>query len=157
MNGIRDGVAVVTGASSGIGRQSALRFAAEGASVVVEDGGHETVEMIREDCGEATFVRTDVTDQSDVERMVRTALDEYGGLDFAHNNAGIEGANPPLAEHSEENWDQVIDVNLKGVWRCMKAEIPEMLDRGGGRIVNTSSISGLTGTVVRRTWRASTA
>ena len=98
MNGIRDGVAVVTGANSGIGRQSALRFAAEGASVVVadvvEDGGHETVEMIREDGGEATFVRTDVTDQSDVERMVRTALDEYGGLDFAHNNAGIEGDNP---------------------------------------------------------------
>jgi NAD(P)-dependent dehydrogenase (short-subunit alcohol dehydrogenase family) len=149
MNGIQDGVAVVTGASSGIGRQSALRFAAEGASVVVadvvEDGGHETVEMIREVGGEATFVRTDVTDRGDVERMVRTALDEYGGLDFAHNNAGIEGDNPPLAEHSEENWDRVIGVNLKGVWRCMKAEIPEMLDRGGGRIVNTSSISGLTG------------
>jgi NAD(P)-dependent dehydrogenase (short-subunit alcohol dehydrogenase family) len=101
--------------------------------------------MIREDGGEATFVRTDVTDQSDVDDMAETALDEYGSLDFAHNNAGIEGDNAPLAEHSEENWDLVIGVNLKGVWRCMKAEIPKMLERGGGRIVNTSSISGLTG------------
>ncbi|MFC7228779.1 glucose 1-dehydrogenase [Salinirubellus salinus] len=149
MDGIQDGVAVVTGAGSGIGRETARRFAREGASVVVadvdEDGGHDTVEMIGDDGGEATFVRTDVSDQGEVDRMVQTALDEYGGLDFAHNNAGIEGDNAPLADDTEENWDAVIDVNLKGVWRCMQAEIPAMLERGGGRIVNTASISGQTG------------
>ena len=149
MKGIQDGVAVVTGGGSGIGRQSALRFAEEGASVVVadvvEDGGNETVDMIEDAGGEATFVRADVTDESDVEAMVQTAVDTYGGLDFAHNNAGIEGDSPPLAEHDEQNWDQVMDVNLKGVWRCMAAEIPEMLEHDGGSIVNTSSISGLTG------------
>jgi NAD(P)-dependent dehydrogenase (short-subunit alcohol dehydrogenase family) len=149
MRGVRNGVAIVTGAGSGIGRQSALRFAEEGASVivadVVEDGGTETVRRIRDDGGEATFVRTDVTDGDDVERMVERALDEYGGLDFAHNNAGVEGDTAPLADHSEADWDRVIDVNLKGVWRCMRAEIPAMIDGGGGGIVNTSSISGLTG------------
>jgi NAD(P)-dependent dehydrogenase (short-subunit alcohol dehydrogenase family) len=149
MDGIQDGVAVVTGAGSGIGRETARRFAREGASVVVadvdEDGGHNTVEMITDEGGEATFVHTDVSDQGDVDRMVGTALDEYDGLDFAHNNAGIEGDNAPLAEDTEGNWDAVIDVNLKGVWRCMQAEIPAMLERGGGRIVNTASISGQTG------------
>lgn len=149
MKGIQNGVAVVTGAGSGIGRQAALRFAEEGASVVVadivEDGGTKTVEMIQEQDGEATFIRTDVTDQEDIDQMVNETIDQYGGLDFAHNNAGIEGDNVPLAEHSEDNWDQVIDINLKGVWRCMKSEIPIMLEHGGGNIVNTASISGLTG------------
>lgn len=149
MKGISGGVAVVTGGGSGIGRQTALRFAEAGASVVVADvdtdGSNETVEMIRGDGGEATFVRTDVTDRGDVDAMVQHALDEHGGLDFAHNNAGIEGDTHPLADDAEENWDQVIDVNLKGVWRCMQAEIHEMVDGGGGTIVNTASISGLTG------------
>lgn len=150
MNGIQDSVAVVTGAGSGIGRQAALRFAEEGASVVVanivEDGGNETVRMIQDDGGEATFVRTDVSNKDNVDRMVEEALDQYGRLDFAHNNAGIVGDTDPLAEHSEENWDKVMDVNLKGIWLCMKREISEMLEQGGGRIVNTSSFSGLTGT-----------
>ncbi|WP_010612334.1 glucose 1-dehydrogenase, partial [Halococcus hamelinensis] len=149
MKGVKEGVAVVTGAGSGIGRQSALRFAEEGASVVVadifEDGGNETVEMIQEKEGKATFIRTDVTEQEDVDQMVQEAIDQYGRLDFAHNNAGVEGDSVLLAEHSEENWDQVIGVNLKGVWRCMKREIPEMLKQGKGSIVNTASISGLTG------------
>jgi NAD(P)-dependent dehydrogenase (short-subunit alcohol dehydrogenase family) len=147
MNGIQDGVAIVTGGGSGIGRQSSLRFAEAGANVVVadidEDGGHETVEMITGDGGEATFVKTNVTDSDDVDAMVQTALDEYGGLDFAHNNAGIADEGTRLAEYDETQWDRMIDVNLKGVWRCLKAEIPEMIERGGGAIVNTSSVAGV--------------
>lgn len=147
MNGIQDGVAVVTGGGSGIGRQSSLRFAEEGAKVIVadvdEDGGHETVEMIKGDGGEATFARTDVTDSDDVAAMVQTALDEYGGLDFAHNNAGIAEEGVRLADYDEAEWDRMLDVNLKGVWRCLKSEIPEMVERGGGAIVNTSSVAGV--------------
>jgi NAD(P)-dependent dehydrogenase (short-subunit alcohol dehydrogenase family) len=149
MNGINGGTAIVTGAGSGIGRETALRFAEEGASVVVvdvdEDGGSGTVKAIRDADGEATFVRADVTDQDDVDRAVETALEEYGGLDFAHNNAGIEGDTDPLADHDEDDWDRVVDINLKGVWRCMRSEIPEMVADGGGAVVNTASISGLTG------------
>jgi NAD(P)-dependent dehydrogenase (short-subunit alcohol dehydrogenase family) len=147
MNGIQDGVAVVTGGGSGIGRQSSIRFAEAGAAVVVADvdegGGHETVEMIEDAGGEATFVRTDVTDSDDVDAMVRTAIDEYDGLDFAHNNAGIADEGTRLAEYDEAEWDRMIDVNLKGVWRCLKAEIPEMVERGGGAVVNTSSVAGV--------------
>ena len=149
MNGINGGVAIVTGAGSGIGRETALRSAEEGASVVVvdvdEDGGRGTVGLVEDADGEATFVRGDVTEQDDVDRAVETALDEYGGLDFAHNNAGIEGDTDPLADHDEDDWDRVVDINLKGVWRCMRSEIPEMVADGGGAIVNTASISGLTG------------
>jgi len=147
MKGIQDGVAVVTGGGSGIGRQSSLRFAEAGAKVVVadvdEDGGYETVELIEEAGGEAIFVDADVTDSGDVDSMVQTAIDEYGGLDFAHNNAGIADEGTRLAEYEEEEWDRMIDINLKGVWRCLKAEIPEMIERGGGAIVNTSSVAGV--------------
>ncbi|ELZ50492.1 short-chain dehydrogenase/reductase SDR [Halorubrum coriense DSM 10284] len=147
MKGIQDGVAVVTGGGSGIGRQSSLRFAEAGAKVVVadvdEDGGYETVELIEEAGGEAIFVNADVTDSDDVDSMVQTAIDEYGGLDFAHNNAGIADEGARLAEYDEEEWDRMIDINLKGVWRCLKAEIPEMIERGGGAIVNTSSVAGV--------------
>lgn len=149
MNGIENTVAIVTGASSGIGRSAALRFAEEGASVVAADvddeGGMETVSEIEETSGEATFVRTDVSDWSDNEEMVETAVDTYGGLDFAFNNAGIEGENHAASEQPMDNWERVIDVNLKGVFLSMKAEIPVMLEHGGGSIVNTSSIAGVLG------------
>ncbi|WP_435348852.1 SDR family oxidoreductase [Haloarchaeobius sp. HRN-SO-5] len=139
--------AIVTGAASGIGRKTAERFAAEGANVVVADvvaeGARETVERIESAGGTATFVRTDVSDPSDVEAMVQETVDTYGGLDVAHNNAGIEGEDDPVAEQTEENWDRVIDINLKGVWLCMKYELEAMVDDGGGAIVNTSSIAGL--------------
>jgi len=139
--------AIVTGAASGIGRATAERFAAEGANVVVSDvdaeGGRETVEQIESDGGTATFVETDVSDAADVEAMVAEAVDAYGGLDVAVNNAGIEGEFEPLAEVSEDDWDRVLDINLKGVWLCLKHELPELVAGGGGAVVNVSSIAGL--------------
>ena len=141
---------VVTGAGSGIGRQTALRFAEEGAQVVVadvdEEGGRETVEKITEEVdGEATFVEVDVTEETDVTRMVETAVSEYGSIDVAFNNAGIGGELEPTAEIDESDWQAIIDINLTGVWRCMRHEIPAMLEDGGGVIVNTASILGKVG------------
>ncbi|MCU4975802.1 SDR family oxidoreductase [Halobacteria archaeon AArc-m2/3/4] len=149
MNGIDNAVAIVTGASTGIGHAAASRFVEEGARVVVADvnveDGEATVEALEEMGGEAIFVETDVSEWSDVEEMVETTVDTYGRLDFAFNNAGIEGANGAASEQSLDNWEQVIDVNLKGVFMCMKAEIPALLESGGGAIVNTSSIAGVVG------------
>lgn len=145
--GLAGKTAIVTGAASGIGRASAKRFAEEGANVVVADidteGGSETVSRITANGGEATFVKVNVTDENDIEKMVETAVDTYGGLDIAHNNAGIEGDGSPLTEQTRDNWDQVLDINLTGVWLAMKAEIPKIIEQGGGSIVNTSSIAGL--------------
>ena len=142
-------VALVTGAGSGIGRAGALAFAREGAKVVVADvvveGGQETVGMIKEGGGEAIFVKTDVSKGAEVEAMVNKAVETYGRLDYAFNNAGILGEMGPVADCTEENFDRVISVNLRGVWLSMKYEIPQMLAQGGGAIVNTSSIAGLTG------------
>jgi NAD(P)-dependent dehydrogenase (short-subunit alcohol dehydrogenase family) len=140
-------VAVVTGAAMGIGRASAQLFAREGASVVVGDiddaGGRETVELIGRAGGEATFIRTDVSVKADVDAMVRHAVNTYGGLDCAHNNAGIAAPMVPLADYPDDGWDRTIAVMLTGVYLCMKAEIPLMLERGGGAIVNTASGVGL--------------
>ncbi len=139
--------AVVTGAGSGIGRQTAQRFAAEGASVVVadvdEDGGRQTVDTIASDGGEATFVETDVSEPDDVAEMVDTAVDTYGGLELAFNNAGIEGDwLSPTGQTDRADWDRVIDVNLTGIWECMKRELQVMSEGDGGAIVNTSSFAG---------------
>ncbi len=145
-----DQVALVTGAGSGIGRASAMAFAREGASVVVADVssdlGEETVELIHESGGRATFMRVDVSKSSEVQALMRQIMDAYGRLDYAHNNAGVEGVRSNTVECTEENWDRVVAINLKGVWLCMKYEIPMMLQRGGGIIVNTSSVAGLVGT-----------
>ena len=146
-------VAVVTGGSSGIGRATALIFAREGAKVVVADvltdGGEETVRLIKAAGGEAMFVKTDMGKAAEVEAMVQAAVNTYGRLDCAHNNAGIAGKALPVVEDTEENWDRILAINLKGVWLCMKYEIPQLLKQGGGAIVNTASDAGLIG--VRRT------
>ena len=140
-------VALVTGAGSGIGRAASLAFAREGASVVVSDvdvpGGEETVSRIRLGGGEALFIYADVSVVSEVESLVGRTMDEHGRLDCAHNNAAIEGQAALLHEYSEEVWDRVMNVNLKGLWLCMKFEILRMLELGGGAIVNTASTSGL--------------
>ena len=142
-------VAVVTGAAMGIGRASALIFAREGASVVVadidEDQGHETVALVEAAGGQASFVRTDVSVPADVVAMVQHAVDTYGGLDCAHNNAGIAAPMAPLADYPDDGWDRTIAVMLTGVYLCLKAEIPRLLERGGGAIVNTASGVGLVG------------
>lgn len=145
-------VALVTGASSGIGRASALAFAREGARVVVtarrEQEGEETVRMIKGNGGEATFVKTDVSSAAEVESLLRTIAAAYGRLDCAFNNAGIPGSLAPTADMSEDDWDSVIGINLKGVWLCLKHEIALMLKRRRGAIVNMSSVLGLEGTAL---------
>jgi NAD(P)-dependent dehydrogenase (short-subunit alcohol dehydrogenase family) len=150
MPGYLDGkAALVTGAGSGIGRATALACAREGAKIVVADrvveGGEETVSMIKSAGGEATFVPVNVTQAAEVKAMVAAAVSAYGRIDCAHNNAGIEGVFATTADYPEEEWDRVMAVNLKGVWLCMKYEIPQMVQQGGGAIVNTASLAGLVG------------
>jgi len=141
-------VGLVTGGGSGIGRAFALASARKGARVAIADiavvGGEQTVHMIKQAGGDAIFVETDVSKAAKVEAMVDKVIEVYGRLDFAFNNAGIGGSLfTPTVKYSEETWDQVIDINLKGVWLCMKYEIRQMLNQGGGAIVNTSSVAGL--------------
>lgn len=143
-----DKVVIVTGATSGIGREAAIRFAREGAKVVVagrrQSQGDAVVGDIAQAGGEALFVRTDVADEASVSALVSATLERYGRLDCAFNNAGIGGESPKrTADHTKENWDAVLGINLTGTWLCMKYEIPAMLAAGGGAIVNTSSIYGL--------------
>jgi NAD(P)-dependent dehydrogenase (short-subunit alcohol dehydrogenase family) len=140
-------VALVTGAASGIGRASAVAFARQGASVVVADvdveGGNETVKQIESRGGRGSFVKTDVSQSGDVDALVSHLIDTYGKLDYAHNNAGILGPRGVTAECTEETFDRVIAINLKGIFLCMRAELPHMVEQGGGAIVNTCSTSGV--------------
>lgn len=150
-------VALVTGASGGIGRATAVAFAASGARVVVsdvnEEGGTETVDLITKAGGTALFQRCDVAKADDVKALVQKAVSEYGRLDFAHNNAGIN--NLTASEYDDAVWERAIGINLTGVMLCMREEAEVMMAQGKGAIVNTSSINGLVGNGAQPAYTAS--
>ncbi len=152
-------VALVTGGGSGIGQATALAFARERARVIAADvnaeGGEETVSMIEEAGGKAIFIKTDVSSSAEVEALVNATVETHGRLDCAFNNAGIGGSMALTHKRNEEEWDSTININLKGVWLCMKYEILQMLKQGGGTIVNTSSAAGLVGTIAASAYSAS--
>ena len=151
MAGMLEGrISLVTGAGSGIGRATSLVMAREGATIVVSDinadSGEETLSAVKEAGGDGMFVHADVSRPDDVAALVGQVVSAYGRLDCAYNNAGIEGFMAGrLHEYPEDIWDRVIDINLKGVWLCLKHEIPQMLQQGSGAIVNTASGAGLVG------------
>ena len=149
MNEFAGKVALITGGNAGIGRATAIEFAEHGAKVAVsgrrEKEGNEVIAEIKALGGEAIFVRSDVSKESDVKAMIERTLATFGRLDFAFNNAGIEEALTPLPDQTEETYDRIMDINVKGVWLSLKHQIPAMLKTGGGAIVNNSSIAGLVG------------
>ena len=149
MNEFQDKVAIVMGGTSGIGRAAAIAYAREGAKVVVAGRrateGEETVRLLQAQGGEGIFVKTDVSKAVQVKELVERTLQKFGRLDVAFNNAGIEQVPLPFLEQDEETFDQVVDINAKGVWLSMKYEIPAMLKTGGGSIVNTASVFGVIG------------
>src|SRR6516162_8578380 len=152
MPGLLDGkITLVTGAGGGIGRATALVLAHEGGKVLVSDistrRGQETATLVQDAGGEAEFFKADVAREADCEALVAAAVNKWGRLDGAHNNAGISGQIVSVADDTEENWDRTLAVDLKGVWLCMKHEIRQMLKQGGGSIVNTASTAGLLGAV----------
>jgi len=140
-------VAVVTGGSGGIGRAAAFAFARKGAKVALADvfieGGEETALLIKGQGGGAFFMKTDVSNSTEVKALIDKTIETYGRIDYAHNNAGVDGAQADTAEYPEEIWNRVIGINLTGIWLCMKYEIPQMLKQGQGAIVNTASIGGV--------------
>jgi len=152
-------VALVTGAGSGIGRATAKRFAAEGATVVVADidteAGQETAEQIEEDDGDATFIEVDTSRSESIAALVDATLNEHGRLDYAVNNAAVGNTPAQVPEIDEEEWDRVLDVNQTGVWVGMKHELPALYESGGGAIVNVSSKAGLRGSPGRAPYAAS--
>jgi NAD(P)-dependent dehydrogenase (short-subunit alcohol dehydrogenase family) len=154
-----DKVAFVTGAASGIGRTTAVAFARAGADVAVaditEEGVQETARMVEEAGGQATAVRCDVTQAEDVQAALDETVQAFGGLDFAFNNAGVEQERAPLAEITEDEWERSIDTNLRGMFLCMKHEIPLLLEGNGGAIVNTSSGAGVKGFEAQAAYSAS--
>ena len=149
MAGLQGKSVVVTGAGSGIGRAAAFAFARDSARVAVADislkRARDSAEEIRSNGGEAIAVQVDVSDAAAVEQMILRTAREFGRVDCAFNNAGITGESSSIADCTEENWDRVMNVNLKGVWLCMKYELLQMLEQGQGAIVNMASIAGLVG------------
>jgi NAD(P)-dependent dehydrogenase (short-subunit alcohol dehydrogenase family) len=152
-------VILVTGGGSGIGRATSLLLAGEGAKVTIADyvpeGAERTMKMIKESGGEASCIAADVSVAKQVEAMINRTVGIYGRLDGAFNNAGIEGRMVDTAEYPEDVFDRIMAINLKGVWLCMKYEIPQMLKTGGGSIVNTASGAGLVGVAMLSAYNAS--
>lgn len=150
MNILASKVAIVTGAGSGIGRQIAIMYSAEGAKVVLSDinesGGNETVAMILKNGGEAIFIATDTSGAENNKMLVEETVKHYGALHIACNNAGIGGPLAPTGEYPLDGWEKVIGINLSGVFYGMRFQIPAILDAGGGAIVNIASILGQAGT-----------
>lgn len=146
-NIFEDKVAIVTGGSFGIGRATAIAFAKRGAKVTIADWveDNETLKLINEAAGQVIFIKCDVSNPENVKTMVEKTVSTFGQLDFAFNNAGIEGISAPTADCTEENWEKTININLKGIWLCMKYEITFMLKQKKGSIVNCASIAGLVG------------
>ena len=140
-------VVIVTGSAFGIGRATALAFSKKGAKIALVDWSEdtETLTQIKQAGGEAIFIKCDVSKKEDVKAMVEKTVATFGTIDCAFNNAGIEGASALTADCTEDNWDKTLNVNLKGIWLCMKYQIPEMLKTGKGAIVNCSSVAGLVG------------
>ena len=142
-------VAIVTGGSSGIGRATAIALAKEGAKIVVaarrSKEGNETVQLVKETGSDGIFVNTDVANEASVKSLIEKTIDSYHRLDYAFNNAGIEQTMAPLTEQKVEEFDQIMNINVRGVWLAMKYEIPVMLKSGGGAIVNNSSVAGIMG------------
>lgn len=143
-------IALVTGATSGMGRATAIAFAREGAKVVMaarrNERGQEVVDQIAKKGGESLFVKTDVRNPADVDHLFKTILAKYGRLDFAFNNAGVSSPhNPTVIKYDDAEWDRIVETNLRGVWLCMKHEIGIMKKQGGGVIINTASILGVVG------------
>jgi NAD(P)-dependent dehydrogenase (short-subunit alcohol dehydrogenase family) len=142
-------VAIVTGGSSGIGRATAVALAKEGVKVMIAarraKEGEETVQLVKDAGSDGIFVKTDVANEDDVRSLVEKSIKTYGKLDYAFNNAGIEETMTPLTDQTSEVFDQVMNVNVKGVWLSMKYEIPEMIRNGRGSIVNMSSVAGIMG------------
>lgn len=140
-------VVIVTGGGYGIGRAACLAFARDGAKVVVADvdvkSSEETVGLIKEAGGEAVIIKTDVSHEVEVEALINKTVEIYRRLDCAFNNVGIHKTFISTIDFTQEDWNQMIDINLKGIWLCMKYEIPQMLKQGKGAIVNTSSVAGL--------------
>jgi NAD(P)-dependent dehydrogenase (short-subunit alcohol dehydrogenase family) len=149
MSRFADKVALVTGGNSGIGRATALAFARDGAKVVIaarrENLGQAVVQEIKNESGEAVFIQTDVTRETDIENLFHKITEIYGRLDFAFNNAGVIGPMNRVGKDTMETWNLVMNTNLLGVWLCMKYEIRQMLNQGGGVIVNAASTAGIGG------------
>ena len=147
MNILESKVALVTGGTSGIGKATAIAFSNAGAKVVLsgrrEQEGEETADLIRRSGGDCLFVRSDVSSEAEVKALIEKTVEQYGRLDCAFNNAGIDPPQKPLHEQSIEDFDKLMGINVRGVFLCMKSEIQQMLTQGGGVIVNNSSMGGL--------------
>ncbi|MET3194781.1 glucose 1-dehydrogenase [Bacillus sp. OAE603] len=156
---LKDKVSIITGGGGGIGRSTAIRFAKEGSKIVIADRneitGEETARLIREQNGNAIFVQTDVSDKNSVKNLISVTVEEYGGLDILFNNAGVGNSEVRSVDLEEDEWDSVIDINLKSVFLGIKYAVPELIKSGNGVIINTSSLLGLKGRKLVSAYNAS--